>query len=145
MAGLVGLARMRGARSIAIGSGRDPASVDAVRALADGWDGEVVLELTWPETAASWMRQATRFAGADADLWIMFGPPLGWAQLTRRLLWSTPWDPARALLAAAVSDPRALDLVGRHNLTGIAGVTRAGQPWYVGADDRIVMMRGFER
>jgi hypothetical protein len=99
---LVTLARSRGARTIAIGSGRDPRVLDAVRPLADAWElaeGEVTLELTWPETAASWLRQAKRFAAAECDLWIMLGPPLGWAQMTRRLLWSTPWKPAHAVLA----------------------------------------------
>jgi hypothetical protein len=136
---LLALARSRGAQTIAIGSGRTPAALDSVRALAQAWEGGgVALEVSWPETAASWLRHATRFAAADADLWIMLGPPLGWAQMTRRLLWSTPWKPARALLTGAVSEPDTLDLVGRHNLPGIAGVTREGHPWHLDTDDRIV-------
>ncbi|WP_344240761.1 hypothetical protein [Kribbella hippodromi] len=92
--------------------------------MADAWEaqgGEVVLDLSWPEVAASWLRQATRFAASEADLWIMFGPQLGWAQMTRRLLWSTPWEPGRTLVSAQLADPRVLDLVGLHNLKGIAG------------------------
>jgi hypothetical protein len=134
VAALVALARSRDARSIAIGSGRDSGSLDGVRAVADRWEaagGEVALELSWPESAASWLRQATRFAAADAEMWIMLGPPIGWTQMTRRLLWSTPWDPARTLLAAEVSTPAVLGLVGLHNLEGIAGVTRDRQSWYV--------------
>ncbi|MCP2342222.1 ABC transporter substrate-binding protein [Actinomadura rupiterrae] len=141
VAALVALARSRGAQTLAIGSGRTPPARDAARTVAAAWEhagGDIALEITWPETAASWLRQATRFAAAQADLWIMLGPPLGWAQMTRRLLWSTPWDPARAVLAAAVSDTRALDLVGRHNLPGISGVTRDGHPWHLDADDQIV-------
>lgn len=136
---LITLARSRGAQTIAIGSGRTPDALDSARVLAEAWGrGEVALELSWPETAASWLRQATRFAAADADLWIMLGPPLGWAQMTRRLLWSTPWKPAHALLAGAVSERDTLDLVGLHNLPGIAGVTREGHPWHLDTDDRIV-------
>jgi len=129
---LVALTQARGAQRIAIGSGRDRIAVSSARAIANAWvlaGGEIALELTWPEVAASWLRHATRFAAAEPDLWIMVGPPLGWAQMTRRLLWSTPWEPARSLLAGAVSDPAALDLVGLHNLPGIAGVTRTGDPW----------------
>jgi hypothetical protein len=122
---LITLARSRGAQTIAIGSGRTPVALDSARVLAEAWErGKVELELSWPETAASWLRQATRFAAADADLWIMLGPPLGWAQMTRRLLWSTPWKPAHALLAGAVSERDTLDLVGLQNLPGIGGVTR---------------------
>ncbi|MEU9322053.1 hypothetical protein [Streptomyces sp. NPDC048295] len=138
---LVALACSRGARTAAIGSGRSPLARASVRATADVWvraGGEVALELTWPETAASWLRQATRFVAADTDLWIMLGPPLGWAQMTRRLLWSTPWQPARTLLAGAVCDRRTLDLVELHNLPGISGVTRDGDTWQIGPDDDIV-------
>ncbi|MFI9605095.1 hypothetical protein ACIHCX_35680 [Streptomyces sp. NPDC052043] len=135
---LVALARSRGAQTAAIGSGRDPLAHESMRAIAEAWEragGEMARELTWPETAASWLRQATRFAAAEADLWIMHGPPLGWAQMTRRLLWSTPWQPAHTLLTGAVSDRRTLDLVGRHNLPGISGVTRDGDTWQLGPDD----------
>lgn len=141
VAALVALARSRGTQVIAIGSGRAPAALDAARALAESWEragGDIALELTWPETAASWLRQASHFAAADADLWIMLGPPLGWAQMTRRLLWSTPWKPAHALLAGALCEPGTLDLVGLHNIPGIAGVTRDGQSWHLDSDDRIV-------
>jgi len=138
-AALITLARSHGAQTVAIGSGRTPVALDSARVLSEAWgQGKVALELSWPETATAWLRQATRFAAADADLWIMLGPPLGWAQMTRRLLWSTPWKPAHALLAGAVSDRDTLDLVGLHNLPGIAGVTREGHPWHLDTDDRIV-------
>ncbi|MEV7238947.1 hypothetical protein AB0N06_35090 [Streptomyces sp. NPDC051020] len=141
MTALVELVQARGAQTIAIGSGRDPRATHAAQRLAAAWQqtgGDVALELTWPETAASWLRQATRFAAADADVWIMLGPPQGWTQMTRRLLWSTPWQPAHTLLTGAVSDRRTLDLVGLHNLPGIAGVTRHGEPWHLGTGEDIV-------
>jgi hypothetical protein len=99
------LALSRGARSIAIGGGRSAAAAEAVTAFARRWEasGAIVLTVvTWPEEAASWLRQATRFAAADPDLWIMAGTPRGWAQMTRRLLWSTPWQPGRTLAFAAL-------------------------------------------
>jgi len=142
---LVELAQQRGAQSIAIGSGRHPMCLAGAQALSDAWQhagGELALVLDWPETAASWLRQATRFSQANADLWIMLGPPLGWAQMTRRLLWSTPWKPARALLAGGISDRRTLDLVGLHNLPGIAGTTRDGAAWHLSANDRIIEIQG---
>ena len=87
--------------------------------------------VTWPEEAASWLRQATRFAAADPDLWIMAGAPRGWAQMTRRLLWSTPWQPGRTLAFAALGTWRAIGLVGAHNLQGLAGATADGGTWTV--------------
>ena len=128
------LALRRGARSVAIGCGRSAAVASAVTAFARRWEasGAIVLTVvTWPEEAASWLRQATRFAAADPDLWIMAGSPRGWAQMTRRLLWSTPWQPGRTLAFAALGTRRAIGLVGAHNLQGLAGATADGGTWTV--------------
>jgi len=98
------LALRRGARSVAIGRGRSAAAAAAVTAFARRWEASgatVLLVVTWPEEAASWLRQAARFAAADPDLWIVAGAPRGWAQMTRRLLWSTPWQPGRTLAFAS--------------------------------------------
>ena len=65
------LALRRGARSVAIGRGRSAAAAAAVTAFARRWEasgGTVLTVVTWPEEAASWLRQATRFAAADPDL-----------------------------------------------------------------------------
>jgi hypothetical protein len=128
------LALRRGARSVAIGRGRSAAAAAAVTEFARGWEaggGTVLTVVTWPEEAASWLRQATRLAAADPDLWIMAGPPRGWAQVTRRLLWSTPWQPGRTLAFAALGTQGAIGLVGAHNLHGLTGATPDGGTWTV--------------
>jgi len=136
---VVELALRRQARAVAIGSGRSPAALEAGAAFVGRWEatGGTVLDIvTWPEEAASWLRQATRFAAADPDLWIMTGPPRGWAQMTRRLLWSTPWRPDRTIAFAAVGTPLAIGLVGACNLPGLSGATAGGGTWTV-RDGRI--------
>lgn len=131
---LLCLAHSRHAHDITIGSGRTPRAVATARAIQTAWErdgGRVLRTITWPETAASWLRHARRFADADPDLWVMTGPALGWAQMTRRLLWSTGWAPARTVASAGVGDPRALALVGRHNLDDLAGAYADGSSWLV--------------
>ena len=79
------LALGRDARTVTIGRGRSAAATEAASAFARRWEdqGRIVLDVvTWPEEAASWLRQATRFAAGHPDLWIMAGPPGGWAQMT---------------------------------------------------------------
>jgi hypothetical protein len=128
------LARRRDARTVAIGRGRSALAAAAVAALARRWEGEgrIVLDIvTWPEEAASWLRQATRFAAADPDLWLMAGPAGGWAQMTRRLLWSTSWQPGRTIALAGLGPPQAIGLVGAHNLAGLSGATADGRTWAV--------------
>ncbi|WP_116198746.1 hypothetical protein [Amycolatopsis circi] len=131
---LVRLARARGARDIAIGSGRTERAAEAARSVASAWEragGRTLASVSWPETGASWLRPASRFAAAGPDLWIMTGPATGWAQMTRRLLWSTRWSPARTLATAAIGDPRTLVLVGLAHLDGLAGATGGGASWRV--------------
>jgi hypothetical protein len=128
------LALRRGAQSIAIGRGRSAATAAAAAAFARRWEarGRIVLDVvTWPEQAASWLRQATQFAAADPDLWVMAGPPGGWAQMTRRLLWSTSWEPGRTIAFAALGTDHAIGLVGAGNLPGLAGATADGGTWTV--------------
>ncbi|MEV7010787.1 hypothetical protein [Streptosporangium sp. NPDC051022] len=142
VAALVALARARGARTLAIGSGRTVGARASARLIASAWDrvgGATVATITWPETGASWLRQATRFAAAGPDLWVMAGPVTGWAQMTRRLLWSTPWSPARTLATAGIGDPGALALVGLADLDGLAGADADGTSWLV-AHDRLVRL-----
>jgi hypothetical protein len=59
------------------------------------------------------------------------GPPGGWAQMTRRLLWSTPWDPSRTIAFAVLGTERAVGLVGAGNLSGLTGATAQGGTWAV--------------
>ncbi len=128
------LALGRGVRSVAVGRGRSAAAAAAVTAFArrrEAGGGTVLTVVTWPEEAASWLRQATRFAAADPDLWVMAGTARGWAQMTRRLLWSTPWQPDRTLAFAALGTEHAIGLVGAHNLQGLAGATADGGAWTV--------------
>ncbi|MFB7484663.1 hypothetical protein ACFUEM_38520 [Streptomyces anulatus] len=137
VAAIVRLTRGRRAQSIAIGSGRTPHARETARLIEAAWDragGTTLTTVTWPETGASWLRHASRFADASPDLWVMTGPATGWAQMTRRLLWSTPWRPERTLATAAIGDPRTLALVGLVNLNGLAGTTAHGTAWRVEDD-----------
>jgi hypothetical protein len=128
------LALGRGALTVALGRGNSPAAARATDGFARRWEacgGTVICTVTWPETAASWLRQATRFAAADPDLWVMAGPATGWAQMTRRLLWSTSWHPERTLAFAAIGTREVISLVGAHNLPGLTGPTATGGTWQV--------------
>ena len=138
------LALRRDARTVTIGHGRSAAATAATSAFARRWEdqGRIVLDVvTWPEEAASWLRQATRFAATNPDLWVMAGPPGGWAQMTRRLLWSTSWDPSRTIAFAALGTDRAIGLVGAGNLSGLTGATARGGTWAV-RSSRVVEDQG---
>jgi hypothetical protein len=137
VAAIVRLARARRAETAVIGSGRTPHALATATLIGSAWEragGTILATITWPETGASWLRHASRFADANPDLWVMTGPATGWAQMTRRLLWSTPWRPGRTLATAAIGDPRTLALVGLINLNGLAGTTAHGTPWLVDDD-----------
>jgi hypothetical protein len=130
------LALERDARTVVVGRGRTPAAARAAAEFIRHWESQartVLGTVTWPEEAASWLRQARQFTRPDPDLWIMAGPPAGWAQMTRRLLWSTPWRAERTIAFASVAAGPAIGLVGAANLEGLAGATARGGTWVVQA------------
>ena len=61
----------------------------------------------------------------------MAGPATGWAQMTRRLLWSTTWRPERTIAFAAIGTRHVTGLVGAHNLPGLTGATKDGGTWQI--------------
>ncbi|WP_433443086.1 hypothetical protein [Nonomuraea sp. CA-141351] len=120
--------------TITIGHARDAASVAAAEHLASTWQargGHVLTVVHWPETAASWLRHARRFAAGEPDAWVVAGAPLGWAQMARRLRHSTGWDPARTFAFASVGTPETVALAAPGTLDGLRGATAAGGTWRV--------------
>lgn len=121
-------------RAVAIGHSRHEASRTTARAFADVWKtrgGTVLTVVDWPETAASWLRPATRLTAETPDAWVIAAGVLGFAQLARRLRHSTGWDPARTFAFSALNDPRLTALAGPDTLHGLRGATAAGDTWDV--------------
>lgn len=136
LAALIGLLKLPGTRieAVAIGHSRDPASRAAAEAFAAAWTargGTVLTTVSWPETAASWLRPARRLTARLPDAWVVAAAPLGLAQLARRLRHSTDWDPARTYAFASLRDPRVPALAGGDVLHGLRGATAEGATWDV--------------
>ncbi|WP_157592196.1 hypothetical protein [Solirubrobacter soli] len=86
------------ARLVAVGHGRDEASVAAARAFRATWPHDIAVVVDWPRTAASWLRPAQRLTAADADAWVIADTPAGWANIERRLRETESWDPMRTVI-----------------------------------------------
>ncbi|MFJ9058707.1 ABC transporter substrate-binding protein [Streptomyces sp. NPDC102409] len=130
------LMRQRGPRTatVAVGHSRDAASRAAAGAFAAAWrarGGTVLTTVDWPETAASWLRPATRLTTRLPDAWIMAAALPGFAQLARRLRHSTEWDPARTYAFASLQDPRLPALAGPDTAHGLRGATAEGGTWQI--------------
>ncbi|MEU9546187.1 hypothetical protein [Streptomyces mirabilis] len=120
--------------TLTIGHSRDADSLAAAEAFAAAWEargGKVLASVDWPETAASWLRPASRLTAEAPDAWVMAAAPLGFAQLARRLRHSTDWDPARTFAFASLRDSRLPALTGPDTLHGLRGATTHGATWYV--------------
>jgi hypothetical protein len=118
---LEALVRLIGpARHVVLGTAADPASRADGERIARAWGGLVLATVTWPETAASWLRQARRFAAPDPDVWVVSATPAGWAGMTRRLLRSTSWRPHRTVVTAKLAETR---------LPGLRGARADGTTW----------------
>ncbi|MFJ7214843.1 hypothetical protein [Amycolatopsis sp. NPDC098790] len=104
------------ARHIVIGT--DTTSRAHGHRIAEAWGGLVLATVTWPETAASWLRQARRFAAPDPDVWVVSATPAGWAGMSRRLELSTGWSPHRTVATAKLAD-----------VPGLRGARTDGTTW----------------
>lgn len=141
---LVTLASSRGASTITLGHARDQNSAAAVHAFAALWtaSGRTVLRIVdWPENAASWLRQAHRFAEPEPDLWVVAGRPLGWAQMARRLTWSTSWRSRDTLAFSSLAAPSTQELAGPTILEELSGALPNGRIWRM-RDSQIVIEPG---
>ncbi|WP_410638933.1 hypothetical protein [Amycolatopsis sp. lyj-346] len=107
-----------GARHIVIGT--DSSSRADGDQIAAAWGGLVLATVTWPETAASWLRQARRFAAPEPDAWVVCATPAGWAGMCRRLQLSTSWSPHRTVATAALAG---------FPLSGLRGARADGTTW----------------
>ncbi|MEV6704058.1 hypothetical protein AB0M68_44275 [Streptomyces sp. NPDC051453] len=120
--------------TVAVGHSRDAASRAAADAFASAWTargGKVLTIVNWPESAASWLRPATRLTAGLPDAWVVAAAPLGFAQLARRLRHSTDWDPSRTYAFASLGDSRLPALTGPETLHGLRGATVDGGTWEV--------------
>jgi hypothetical protein len=124
------------AAAVSVGHGRDAASRAAAQAFVAAWSaiGEVVAVVDWPETAASWLRPATRLTAQAPDAWVVAAAPAGFARLARRLRDGGGWDPARTVAFASVRDPAVVARAGHRTLDGLHGATRDGGTWCVRGD-----------
>lgn len=120
--------------AVTIGHGRDHASVAAAEAFAAAWTmhgGTILAVVDWPETAASWLRPATRLTAQRPDAWVIAAGLRGFAQLARRLRRSTDFDPARAVAFASLDDTRLITLAGPDAVNGLHGADADGRIWSV--------------
>jgi CelD/BcsL family acetyltransferase involved in cellulose biosynthesis len=108
------------ARHIVIGTAADTLSRANGERIAEAWGGAVLATVTWPETAASWLRQAQRFAAPDPDVWVVSATPTGWSGMARRLALSTSWSPHRTVVTAALEESP---------LPGLRGARADGSSW----------------
>lgn len=120
--------------TVAVGHGRDTASRCAAEAFTAAWrkrGGTILTVVDWPETAASWLRPATRLCAELPQAWVIAAAPLGFVQLARRLCHSTDWDPACTVAFASLQDARLPALAGRDVLHGLRGAASDGGTWEV--------------
>ncbi|HWD06171.1 MAG TPA: hypothetical protein VG674_27395 [Amycolatopsis sp.] len=92
--------RRRHAVTVTFGCSRDALSFQDTKRLALDWTalrGVVVDLVTWPDTAASWLRQARRFTAHGPDASVVVSTPPGWAGMTARL-GALPWDADRTIV-----------------------------------------------
>lgn len=117
--------------AVVIGSAADDTSRANAARLAAAWPGDVLATVVWPERAASWLRQARRFAGPAPDAWLVTSTPAGWVGMGRRLAHSTDWSPWRTVATAGLADPMLIAAGGPDTFDGLRGAHADGRAWRI--------------
>jgi hypothetical protein len=117
-----------------VGHGRDDTSITRVAAFAEAWTetgGTVGAIVSWPASAASWLRQARQLS-ADADTWVVADTPTGWAGIGPRLAETGLWRADRTVAFPGLDDPSLARLAGPAATEGLHGASTDGGTWHYG-------------
>jgi len=120
----------RGAALVNVGHGRDERAHQRVAEFLDAWGGDVGVVVSWPATAASWLRPAQRFAAGAPDMWVVADTAAGWPGFGARLVETASWDPARTVAFAGLADPSLPHEAGRAATEGMCGAFADGGYWW---------------
>lgn len=122
---------------VAVGHGRDSRSAARAATFAERWlavGGRLTGLVSWPASAASWLRPASRLSAGGPDLWVVADGPAGWAGMAARLLELGRWRPERTIAFGALADPRLPDLCPRGAVDGLSGASADGSQWIFDGD-----------
>jgi hypothetical protein len=117
-----------------VGHGRDPGSRARAAAFVAAWTargGEIGTVASWPATAASWLRPATRLVAGAPDAWVVADRPEGWRGIGPRLLATGRWRAERTVAFAGLGTPELPFIAGRPATDGLRGAGGDGGTWFV--------------
>ncbi|GAA4906631.1 hypothetical protein EV188_103475 [Actinomycetospora succinea] len=117
---------------LGIGHGRDTTATRRAHLAAQRWEargGHLAALVSWPDTAASWLRQATKLT-EDADTWLIADHPTGWAGIGPRLADDGRWSATRTVAFSSLAHPDLPRLAGAAATEGVHGAYGAEAPAY---------------
>ncbi len=132
LAAVLGLVRADGPALVNVGHGRDAHSASCARAFAEAWEAEgglVGAMVSWPRTAASWLRPTRQLVCGPPDVWVIADEAAGWPDVGRRLSTTLLWRASRTVAFAGLADPLLPLRAGRDATEGIRGAYRDGRIW----------------
>jgi hypothetical protein len=130
---VLALVKDKAAALVNIGHGRDSTSILRAEAFTAAWQelgGQIGTVVSWPAQAASWLRQARRFAAGPPDVWVVADLAANWAGIANRLA-AQGWSARRTVAFAGLADPTLPDLVGVDVAEGLCGGHADGTEWTI--------------
>lgn len=117
-----------------VGHARDPGSRARAAAFVAAWTargGEIGAVVSWPATAASWLRPASRLVAGPPDGWVVADYPDGWRGIGPRLVATGRWRADRTVAFAGLGTPDLPLAAGRCATDGLRGATGDGRSWSI--------------
>ena len=136
LAKVVALLRELDATLVNVGHGRGDRSVAQAEEFIRFWcdsGGELGAVVSWPNTAASWLRPACRFAAGAPDAWVVAAEPQEWCGFGPRLVATGSWRPGRTVAFSGLAGLST-------GIDGVRGATEDGAGWMF-FDGRLVVDR----
>ncbi|WP_249123940.1 hypothetical protein [Saccharopolyspora erythraea] len=140
VAKVVELLRELEATLVNVGHGRDVGSDERAARFVRAWSavgGEIGAVVSWPASAASWLKPACRLVSGAPDAWVVADEPTGWTGFCRRLAAVGGWRPDRTVAFSGLTDPLLPAAVGAGATEGMRGAASDGTGWMF-ADGRLI-------
>lgn len=132
LATVLRLAQGGGAVLANIGHSRDDECSTLAAAFTEAWQdlgGQVGEIVSWPATAASWLRPAGRFSAGAPDVWVVATQLDGWIGMGGRLAALTSWKAHSTVAFSGLMDRSLPLLVDRKAVDGLRGAAADGGVW----------------
>jgi len=138
--------------SLSIGHNREETNINIAACIANKWietqnwvrsEGGYILNVVdWPESAASWLRQAKQLNQDNPDAWVIISSFKSAMQILQRLSAEKNWIPERTFCLFSSNCEMMNKITPWAGLNGLKGLLTNGRRWIIEEEKLIIIPKG---